>query len=177
MGLVECNGVGYKVRISLHTYSRLQGKKQVKIYTYLLVREDAQLLYGFHDLQEQGLFEQLISISGVGANTAITILSSMPPEDLFQAIRTGDAFTLTRIKGIGSKTAGRILLELKDKISLEGEASAAAPMGQLKEEALAALAQLGFPRAAMEKRLDKLFKENDGQLSVEEVIKLALRNN
>lgn len=179
--IIECNGVGYRVRISLNTFSELQGKSQIKLHTYLQVREDAQTLYGFFDPNEQSLFEQLISISGVGANTAITILSSVSPDELFQAISSEDTMALKQIKGIGPKTAGRIILELKDKIKMEGESVAggkgvASDKGRIRQEALVALAQLGFPRSTMDKRLDRLFKEHGEGLTVEKIIKMALRN-
>jgi Holliday junction DNA helicase RuvA len=181
--IVECGGVGYRAMISLNTHDLLEGKKEVKLFTHLQVREDSHTLYGFADLQEQSLFEQLITISGVGANTALTILSSLSAEELFQAISMEDTLTLKRVKGIGAKTAGRIVLELKDKIKLEVEAAGAgrssrkASAGQLKAEAIAALGQLGFAKAEMSKRIDRILKEVDkDDLSVEKLVKMALRN-
>lgn len=179
--VIDCGGIGYMVRISLQTYTHLQGKKVAKIFTHFMVREDAQVLYGFTDKQEQQLFEQLIGISGVGGNTALMILSGLSPQELFQAIQQEDAAALKRVKGIGAKTAGRIILELRDRIQFDG-----GPQGggltkpgsrdQRREEALAALVQLGLPRPEMLRRVDRILKEQEADLSVEEIIKLALRN-
>jgi Holliday junction DNA helicase RuvA len=180
--IIDVGGMGYQVKISVNTYTRIRDKKQTRLHTYFQVREDAQVLYGFDQLQEKQLFEQLISISGVGGNTAIVILSSISPQDLYSAITTGDAFALKQVKGIGAKTAGRIILELKDKISLEGAdagslgAGKTAAQGSQKAEALAALAQLGLSKSEANKRLEKVIKGHGGALSVEEMIKLALRN-
>ncbi len=182
--IIECNGVGYRVLISMHTYDKIKGQKQLKLHTFMVVREDAQLLYGFAELQEQRIFEQLIGVSGVGASTALTILSSSSPADLFQAIRMEDTVSLKRIKGIGAKTAGRIILELKDKLKIDGEfptatdgtAGPAATAGQLKAEALMALTNLGFSRQEAGKRIDKILKSTKETLTVEEIIKLSLRN-
>ncbi|RMG58659.1 MAG: Holliday junction branch migration protein RuvA [Bacteroidetes bacterium] len=179
--IVECGGIGYHVRISLQTYSRLQGQKTAKVFTYFQVREDAQILYGFAERQEQQLFEQLISITGVGGNTALMILSGLSPEELFQAIQQEDTAALKRVKGIGAKTAGRIVLELRDRIQIEGAVSPSLPSGgmsrdQRREEALAALTQLGLGRQDMVRRVDRILKEQGGDLSVEQIIKHALRN-
>jgi len=165
----------------LNTYSQIKEKEKVKLMTYFQVREDAQILYGFSNPREKVLFEQLIGISGVGGNTAIMILSSISAEELFMAIQTEDTLALKRVKGIGAKTAGRIILELKDKVKLEGEVSSVGVGHQLaqnskKQEALTALANLGLPKAQMSKRIDKIVKDATGDLSVEEIIKKALRN-
>lgn len=182
--IVECNGIGYLVHISLNTHGKLQGKKEVKIFTHLQVKEDSHTLYGFSAYSEQSLFEQLITISGVGANTALTMLSGLSADELVQAIRMEDVLTLKRIKGIGAKTAARIVLELKDKIKADssigmvGEAgSARLNTGAMKAEAIAALAQLGFSKPDMNNRIDRIFKEVPiEELSVEKLIKMALRN-
>jgi Holliday junction DNA helicase RuvA len=178
--IVECGGVGYLAKISLNTYELLQGKAEVKLLTTFVVREDAQLLYGFVQPAEQALFEQLISISGIGGNTAMMILSSVSAADLAEAVRTENVDQLKRIKGIGPKTAGRIVLELKDKLSAGpaagSAAGAAAPEGRLRQEALAALVSLGLPKAEMEKRLERILKDSPSGLSVEQLIKQALRN-
>ena len=180
--VIDCGGVGYLAKISLNTYTQIQGKKEVKIFTYLQVREDAHVLYGFAETREQELFEQLISISGVGGNTAMMILSSISASELFHAIRNEDVNALKRVKGIGAKTAGRIILELKDKLRLDELAATAAggtPAGDAharKQEALVALTNLGLPRAVMEKRLERIFQEAEKDISVEEAVKLALRN-
>lgn len=177
--IIDCGGIGYLVKISLNTYNAIREKKEVRLHTYFLVREDAQQLFGFAGAQEKLLFEQLIGISGVGGNTALMILSSISPEDLYQAIRTEDTLALKRVKGIGTKTAGRIILELKDKIKL-GEGTIAAgtstERSQKKEEALTALVNLGLNKSMMTKRVDKILKDKEPDISVAEIIKLALRN-
>ena len=178
--VIDCGGIGYLVRISLQTYTQLQGAATVKVFTHFMVREDAQVLYGFAQKQEQRLFEQLISISGVGGNTALMILSGLSPEELFQAIRQEDTAALKRVKGIGAKTAARIVLELRDRIQLEGGSIPALPTAgsrdQRREEALAALVQLGLPRQEMVRRVDRILKAEGDDLSVEQIIKQALRN-
>jgi len=180
--IVECQGIGYRILISLSTHSKLQGKKEVKLFTHFHVREDAQLLYGFAEFSEQSLFEQLITVSGVGSNTALTMLSGLSADELVQAIRMEDVLTLKRIKGIGAKTAARIVLELKDKIKVDGSAGISAGTsgtttnpGALKAEAIAALAQLGFGKNEMSKRIDRIFKTTPpSELSVEKLVKMAL---
>ncbi|MCI4670980.1 MAG: Holliday junction branch migration protein RuvA [Bacteroidia bacterium] len=177
--IVECGEIGYLVKISLNTFNGIKEKKDVKLHTHFLVREDSQQLYGFESPQEKQLFEQLIGISGVGGNTALMILSSISAEDLYHAIRSEDSLALTRVKGIGAKTAARIILELKDKIKLaEGSAGSAVAGGggQKKAEALTALTNLGLNKATMIKRVDKILKDNGSDISVAEIIKLALRN-
>ena len=179
--IIECGGIGYLVKISLNTYTQIQGKTEAKIHTHFMVREDAQVLFGFSDVKEQTLFEQLISISGVGGNTAITILSSISPIDLVSAVANEDVATLKRVKGIGAKTAGRIILELKDKIQLPESTTSSGITGKIsagtkKQEAIAALTQLGFSRTQMSKRIDRLLQEQGEEISVEQLIKLALRN-
>ncbi|MDW3650973.1 MAG: Holliday junction branch migration protein RuvA [Bacteroidia bacterium] len=179
--IIECNGIGYLVKISLNTFSQIKEKEKVKLLTYFQVREDAQVLYGFSNAREKVLFEQLIGISGVGGNTAIMILSSISPEELYMAIQSEDTMALKRVKGIGAKTAGRIVLELKDKIKLDGEIVSPGVGQKLaesskKQEALTALANLGLPKNQMSKRIDKILSEAGGDLSVEQIIKQALRN-
>ncbi|MDX1906468.1 MAG: Holliday junction branch migration protein RuvA [Bacteroidia bacterium] len=179
--IVDCGGVGYLVRISLNTYSHLRGQEEVRLFTYLQVREDAHVLYGFSRQEEQSLFELLISVSGVGGNTALVILSSIPPDDLRLAIASGDELGLKRIKGIGPKTAARIVLELRDKagVGVPDTAGQRQPGDQSRrrQEALAALMTLGMPKPEMEKRLDKILQEQGSDLPVEQLVKLALRNN
>lgn len=177
--IVDCGGVGYLAKISLQTYQQLKDKPQAKVFTYLQVREDAQVLYGFSEKAEQKLFELLIAISGVGGNTALMILSSLSPQEFYAAISQEDLVALKRIKGIGAKTAGRIILELKDKIqsAADGGGMQGAEGGyrQKKEEAVLALVTLGLPRAAMEKRVEGILKQQPG-LNVPEIIKAALKN-
>jgi Holliday junction DNA helicase RuvA len=176
--VIDCNGVGYLARISLHTHGQIQGRERVRLHTYLQVREDAHVLYGFAQPGEQALFELLLSISGVGGNTALLILSSLPPGELEGVIRRGDLAQLKRVKGIGEKTAARILLELKDKVGAGGEAvplAGSSDGNARRQEALAALLRLGLPKAEMEKRLDRMLQENPGA-GVEQLVRGALRN-
>lgn len=182
--VVDCHGVGYLVKISLNTYQKIQGKKEVKLYTYLQVREDAQLLFGFADGAERRLFEHLISVSGVGGNTALAILSSISADDLMTAIANEDNLALKRVKGIGAKTAGRIILELKDKLNAEDLSGVSMSAGGAsgsdaarKVEATKALISLGFSQKEVSQRLERIFKQHGNALSVEEIIKLALRNS
>ncbi|MCB0836415.1 MAG: Holliday junction branch migration protein RuvA [Bacteroidetes bacterium] len=178
--IIDVNGIGYLVKITLNTYSKIREKSEVKLHTYFQVREDAQTLFGFAEEKEKLLFEQLISVSGVGGNTAVTILSSISADDLFTAIQNEDVTTLKRVKGIGAKTAGRIILELRDKISIEGVEIVAGvgsqTSGHNKAEALNALASLGFPKNQMSKKIDEILQKHGSDLSVEEIIKIALRN-
>lgn len=182
LAIIDCQGIGYAVKISLTTYHAIQGKEQVRLWTFFQVREDAQTLYGFSNEAELRLFEWLISISGVGGNTALTILSSLTPGELLDAIRNEQTHVLKSVKGIGAKTAGRIVLELKDKITLEATGTSAGSLSQpgtvqnRKQDALQALAQLGMPKAVMAKRVDQILKENGEEISLEEIIKLALKN-
>ena len=175
--VVECSGVGYYINISLQTYSILEGKKESLIYLHQVVREDAHLLYGFANKEERELFRLLISVSGVGANTARVILSSMSPSEIQKAIIQGDINALKQIKGIGLKTAQRIIVDLKDKISGKELGSTqlfATINNTTRQEALSALVMLGFNKSAVEKVLDQLLKE-DNSHSVEGLIKLALK--
>lgn len=178
--VVECNQVGYALNISLNTYSAFNGKKEGKFYVYEVIRDDAYLLYGFASKEERNLFLLLISVSGVGPNFARTILSSMSPSELVQAIATKNEAMLTAVKGIGAKTAQRILVDLKNKVKLvssaepSGNAGAAADSGAVAEEAVAALVMLGFQKAASQKAVLSLLKATPA-LTVEQVIKSALR--
>jgi len=174
--VIDCQGVGYQIHISLHTYSLLPESETVKLFTYLLIKEDAHLLYGFMEKTERELFKLLLSVSGVGASTARTMLSSLHPKEIIQAIGSNDVGTLQGIKGIGSKTAQRILLDLKDKIVkiYAVEDISAIPYNTNKEEALSALEVLGFVRKNAEKTMDKICKENP-TATVEGLIKLALK--
>ena len=177
--IVECNGVGYQVNISLNTFSKLQTLDKGKIHTYLHIREDAQILYGFADGSEKNLFISLISVQGVGTNTARMILSSMSPADLEEAIRTENDVLIQRIKGVGPKTAKRLVIDLKDKIG-KGAGATENSFGfghnTMKEEALSALAMLGFTRQQGEKAIGSAMKLNPTPTNVESLIKLALKN-
>ncbi|UXX80478.1 Holliday junction branch migration protein RuvA [Reichenbachiella carrageenanivorans] len=178
--LVDVGGIGYHVKITLNTYSQVKALNQCKIHTHLHVKEDAHTLYGFFEASERKRFLQLISISGVGPSTGLMILSSLSPEEIHSAIVNSDVKTISGVKGIGQKTAQRIILELKDKMSkeeLEGhQPMISLSMGNtLKSEALSALTTLGINKAAAEKTIDKIMKETAEQVSLEELIKLALK--
>jgi holliday junction DNA helicase RuvA len=173
--VVECNGVGYAVRVSLNTYSAMKDKAEALVHIYFQVREDAHILYGFAHPEERALFEQLISISGVGGNTALTMLSRLTAEELHRAIASGDLQLLKSIKGIGEKTAQRILLELRGKLGeLPTVAGGFVPTVPIAEEASKALVALGFPKVEADKRIAALMK-NDAGLDLEALIKGALR--
>lgn len=173
---LDVNGVGYEVHISLNTYSRIQGLDKGILYTHLLIREDAHLLFGFFDLSEKELFQQLIGVSGIGASTARVMLSYMKPDELIRAITQGDTRTLEGIKGIGKKTAERVVLELRDKLSRISLETNISPLknNTLRQDALNALTALGINRLAAEQALDKSLSAEPG-LPVEELIKKALR--
>lgn len=172
---LSVNGVGYEVNITLQTYAKIQAKEKCRLYTHLQVREDAWVLYGFADEQERATFRQLLGISGVGAATSRIILSSLTPEELDRAVATDDVKTLERVKGIGGKTAQRIVLELKGKLTA---ARGSDNLGGLKhnttqDDALIALVNLGINRSVAEGAIKKI--KDVSQLSVEELIKQALR--
>jgi Holliday junction DNA helicase RuvA len=175
--VIDCNGVGYHINISLHTFSLLPDSENLKLYTFLQVKEDSHSLYGFIEKQERELFKLLISVSGIGANIARTMLSSISPTSIIQAIASNDVATIQSIKGIGAKTAQRVILDLKDKVlkiySLD-EVSIS-NYNTNKEEALSALEVLGFIRKNAEKVIDKIINE-DPNATIENLIKLALKN-
>ena len=175
--VIDCNGVGYHINISLHTFSLLPDSENLKLYTFLQVKEDSHSLYGFVEKQERELFKLLISVSGIGANIARTMLSSLSPTTIIQAIASNDVATVQSIKGIGAKTAQRVILDLKDKVlkiySLD-EVSIS-NYNTNKEEALSALEVLGYNRKSTEKVIDKIIKENPNA-SVELIIKQAFKN-
>lgn len=174
--IVECNGVGYWVRISLNTYSSLEkGEEAVKLFTHLAIREDAHELYGFAEMAEKNLFLQLLSIQGVGGNTALTILSSVPTKELYQVIESEDVNRLKSVKGIGAKTAARIILELKGKLVTDGLVTGQSPVNQSREEAITALVSLGLPKPVIEKRIDAIIKASDKPLTVEQLIREGLK--
>jgi len=175
--VVDCSGVGYYVNISLQTYSILEGKKETLIYLHQVIREDAHLFFGFASVEERELFRLLISVSGVGANTTRVILSSMSAIEIQKAIMNADINALKQIKGIGLKTAQRIVVDLKDKVVGKDTGSSqlfTALNNTSRQEALCALVMLGFSKSAVEKVLDQLLKE-EGDQSVEGLIKLALK--
>ena len=173
--VVECAGVGYFVNVSLTTYSELQKKKEGLIYTHLVVREDAHTLYGFSTQMEREMFRKLISVSGVGPNTARMILSSLTVKDVCTAIGTGNVEVLKGIKGIGAKSAQRIIVDLKDKIDLVGSGDISAGMDNTNQvEALSALVSLGFDKKVAGKVLESIVREQ-GDLAVENLIKQSLK--
>jgi Holliday junction DNA helicase RuvA len=175
--VIDCNGVGYQVHISLHTYSLLPDSENIKLYTFLQVKEDAHTLFGFVEKSERELFKLLISVSGIGAGTARTMLSSMAPKQVIQAIASGDIATIQSIKGIGNKTAQRVILDLKDKVLklYDLEEVYVSAYNTNKDEALSALEVLGFNKKLAEKAIDKIIKETP-EANVETIIKQALKN-
>ena len=175
--VIDCNGIGYMVHISLHTFSQLPTTESVKLYTYLLVKEDSHTLFGFAGIEEREIFKLLISVSGVGASTARTMLSSLSPEQVRDAIVSEGVATIQSVKGIGAKTAQRIILDLKDKVlKVYGLSTISEiPSNTNKNEALSALETLGFARKQAEKVCDKIVQQ-DPSASVETIIKLALKN-
>jgi len=175
--VVESSGVGYYINISLQTYSAIDGKKEIKLFLHQVVREDAHLLYGFASAQERELFRLLISVSGVGANTARLILSSLSVPEIQTAIATENINLIKQVKGIGLKTAQRIIVDLKDKVTAVSGFSSEIVGGvnnTSKQEALSALVMLGFAKVAAEKVLDQVIK-SEGNLPVEGLIKMSLK--
>ncbi len=181
--VVECGGVGYNVAISLQTYCRLEGVERAKVYVHHIVREDAQLLYGFADRTERELFRLLIGVSGVGGGTARVILSTYSPSELANIISSENAVLLKNVKGLGLKTAQKIIVDLRDKVAVAavpmgepsmGVSAAAATNSEAYQEALQALGMLGFGKAASEKVLKRVVKDKPSA-DVEELIRLALK--
>lgn len=175
--VIDCNGVGYQVNISLHTYTLLPDSENIKLFTFLQIKEDAHTLFGFVEKAERELFKLLLSVSGVGAGTARTMLSSLEPKQIIHAIASGDVATIQSIKGIGTKTAQRVILDLKDKVLkvYDLEEVSVSGYNTNKEEALSALEVLGFNKKAAEKVVEKIVRENPG-ITVETIIKQALKN-
>jgi Holliday junction DNA helicase RuvA len=175
--IIDCNGVGYFINISLNTFSELPSGENVKLYTHLLVREDSHTLYGFTGKTEREIFRLLLSVSGIGASIARAMLSSLSPQQVMEAIASEDVATIQSVKGIGSKTAQRAVLDLKDKIikvyGLDDVSGISSNTN--KNEALSALETLGFARKQVENVCDKILKEQP-EASVEEIIKQALKN-
>lgn len=180
--VIDCGGVGYHINISLNTYSRLPDGERCKLYTHLAIREDAHILFGFIDNAERQLFLQLTSVSGVGPSTARMILSSLGAKEIIEAVTHHQSKVLQSCKGVGAKTAELIVVTLKDKLTKEmilsggvTEMFAGAP-SPLKDEALSALVMLGFVKNVADKALDKVIKASGEALTVEQLIKLALKN-
>ena len=172
--VVDCNGIGYSVNISLNTYSQIGDNENIKLYTYLLIKEDSHSLYGFLKKSERSLFKLLISVSGVGASTARMMLSSLSPSEIISSIMRENVQVVQSIKGIGLKTAQRIILELKDKVlSLDEVGDESLTLNKQSEEASSALEVLGYSRKQTSKLLSKIISENPG-INVESIIKKAL---
>jgi len=175
--IIDCNGIGYQINISLNTFSKIKNEENCMLFTHLTVREDAQLLYGFKEKSERTLFRLLISVSGVGASTAMMILSSLSPQETKNAILSNNVDLLKSVKGIGAKTAQRIIVDLKDKIEKVDGSEIILPHlnNTIKDEALSALVMLGFAKKPAEKAL-ALLLANGEEYTVEELIKRTLKN-
>ncbi|MHC1777150.1 MAG: Holliday junction branch migration protein RuvA [Lentimicrobium sp.] len=175
--VIDCRGIGYEISISVNTYSQIKALENCRLLTHLAVREDAMVLFGFAKEQERILFRNLISVSGVGAGTARLILSSLTPEEVTAAIASGNVPLLQRVKGIGGKTAQRIIIDLKDKVGKDPglKEILGSPHNTKKEEALSALTMLGFNKTLAEKTIEKIFKDEGTSLTVEQLIKSALK--
>ncbi len=173
--VIDCQGIGYEVNISLHTYSQLGQDENIKLFTHLQIREDSHTLFGFFTSMERSVFRLLLSVSGIGASTARTMLSSLEPQQIQRAIVNEDLTTIKSIKGIGLKTAQRVLIELKDKMMslFEGEEIQSFANNTIKDEALSALEVLGYSRKQSEKVIDNAIQAAP-ESSVEELIKAAL---
>ncbi|MDM1347462.1 Holliday junction branch migration protein RuvA [Myroides marinus] len=175
--VIDCGGVGYLIHISLHTFSQIGSSENLRLYTYLQIKEDGHTLFGFIDKIERELFKLLISVSGIGGNTARNMLSSIAPKDLLQAIGSSDVKTIQSVKGIGAKTAQRVILDLQEKVLKLYNINEVSPVinNTNADEALSALEVLGFVRKSAEKVVDKIIKQTP-DASVEFIIKQALKN-
>lgn len=175
--IIETGGIGYYITISLNTYSKLNGRREVQVYTHPVIREDAHLLYGFADLRERSIFRNLITVNGVGSATAMIMLSYLSPDEIVAAISTENIHTLKAVKGIGLKTAQRIIIDLKDKIGKLAEPAQIliSADNTIRNEALSALVMLGFVKRDAEKAVNQIVQEQPG-ITVESVIKQALKS-
>ncbi len=179
--IIDVQGVGYQLQISLQTFSEIKEQENVMLHTHLSIREDAHVLFGFSSPAEKKLFQQLISVNGVGPSTAIVMLSYMNSSELKSAIVREDAVSLQSIKGIGGKTALRVIIELRDKLKKESweETQPAISLGAhntMRNEALSALLTLGLPKAAAEKSVDTVLKKSGNTITLEDLVKQALKN-
>ncbi len=177
--VLDCHGIGYMLNISINTFDKIPNGGECKLFAHQAIREDAHVLYGFAEPEERVMFRDLISVSGVGAATARVMLSSMSPNDIQNAIVNGDVSRLKAIKGIGEKTAQRIIVDLKSKVGKENFGSMPIIGGahnNLRSEALNALETLGFARNAAEKAIDKVIREGGNSISLEELVKSVLKN-
>jgi holliday junction DNA helicase RuvA len=180
--VIEVNGIGYQVSISLQTFSEIKDQENILLYTHLNIREDAHLLYGFSQESEKRLFQQLITVNGIGPSTAIIMLSYMNSHELKTAIIQENAPLLQSIKGIGGKTAQRVIIDLKDKLKKESweetiPSVSGGPHNTLRKEALSALLTLGLPKAAAEKSVDTVLKKSGNNITLEDLVKQALKNS
>lgn len=175
--VIDCSGVGYDINISLHTYSLLPERENIKLFTYLHIKEDAHTLFGFVEKSEREIFKLLISVSGIGTGIARTMLSSLSPKQIIEAIASSDVATIQSAKGIGAKTAQRVILDLKEKVLKMYDLDEISSLtdNTNKSEALSALEVLGFNRKLAEKAVEKVLKDQPSA-SVENIIKLALKN-
>ena len=171
--VVDCNGIGYSINISLNTFSKIGNEENIKLYTHLIIKEDSHSLYGFFEKSERSLFKLLISVSGVGASTGRMMLSSLTPNEIVSAIMTENVQVIQSIKGIGLKTSQRVILELKDKVLLEGSEQQELNLNNESSEAASALEVLGYSQKQTSKILSKIITENPG-INVETLIKKAL---
>lgn len=179
--IIDVGGVGYQATISLQTYSEIKDQENILLHTHLNIREDAHLLYGFSQESEKKLFQQLISVNGVGPGTAIVMLSYMTSQELKTAIVHENALALQSIKGIGGKTAQRVIIELRDKLKKESweestPSVSAGPHNTLRKEALSALLTLGLPKSAAEKSVDAVLTKSGNNITLEDLVKQALKN-
>lgn len=178
---IDVGGVGYHVNISLQTYSEIKDQENILIFTHLAIREDAHVLFGFSNESEKKLFQQLVSVSGIGPSTAIVMLSYMNSQELKTAIIQGNVAALQSIKGIGGKTAQRVIIDLQDKLKKEGweeteQTLSVTPHNTLRKEALSALLTLGLPKAVAEKSVDTVLKRSGNTITLEDLVKQALKN-
>jgi Holliday junction DNA helicase RuvA len=179
--VVDVNGMGYHVNISLHTFGEIKEQEHIQLFTHLTIREDAHILFGFSQPSEKRLFQLLISVNGVGPNTALLMLSYLSTQELKSAIAREDAATLQAVKGVGGKTAMRVIIELKDKIKKESfEESTSPNLGgvhnTLRGEALSALVTLGLSKNVAEKSVDSVLKKSGNTITLEDLVKQALKN-
>lgn len=180
--IVDVQGVGYQIRVSLYTYSQIKDLERTKVHTFLHIKEDAHTLFGFAELLEKEMFMHLISISGIGPGTALVVLSSLNPAEVRDAIANEDVRSIQAVKGIGAKTAQRVILELKDKMkkdyilsSTDSKQNFTVSHNSIRSEALTALVTLGFTKSIAEKNLDLILKSNSNPLTLEDLIKQALK--
>ncbi len=175
--VLECNGVGYNLNISLQTYSKVKDEENLLLYAHLIVREDSHTLFGFASKDERSMFRHLITVSGIGANTARMILSAMSSDEIYESIITNNVAAFQAVKGIGGKTAQRIIIDLKDKVSKGDSQSELFPLAHNTnfEEALSALVMLGFNKNVANKALSKVISTSGSGIKVEDLVRLALK--